>query len=329
MRILITGGTGFIGSQLALNSLEKGHSVRVLGQKNTEAESQNMSLIQEKGAEVVLGSVTEKGVVSDILKEIDVVFHLAAAQHEMNVPDKRYWDVNVAGTKNMLEASINAGVKRFVHGSTIGVYGSALEGNIDENSTLKPSNIYGRTKLEAEKMVLSFQDKLPLSIIRISETYGPGDRRLLKLFKAIKKKVFFVIGNGRNIHHLIYIDDLIEGLFLAATLEVANGKVFVLAGKESVTTTEMVEVIAGQLDAKVPGFRAPLSLFLLVATILEVTLRPLGIQPPLHRRRMDFFRKSFSFSQEASLRTLNFIPKIGFSEGVKRTIRWYREFGYL
>ena len=151
MRILITGGTGFIGSQLALNSLEKGHSVRVLGQKNTEAESQNMSLIQEKGAEVVLGSVTEKGVVSDILKEIDVVFHLAAAQHEMNVPDKRYWDVNVAGTKNMLEASINAGVKRFVHGSTIGVYGSALEGNIDENSTLKPSNIYGRTKLEAEK----------------------------------------------------------------------------------------------------------------------------------------------------------------------------------
>lgn len=329
MRILITGGTGFIGSQLALSSLEKGHSVKVLGQKNTEAESQNMKLIQDKGADVVLGSVTEKGVVSDILKEIDIVFHLAAAQHEMNVPDKRYWDVNVEGTKNMLEASVNTRVKRFVHGSTIGVYGSALEGNIDENSTLKPNNIYGRTKLEAEKMVLSFQDKLPVSIIRISETYGPGDRRLLKLFKAIKKKVFFVIGNGCNIHHLIYIDDLIDGLFIAATLEAANGKTFVLAGKESVTTTEMVEIIARQLNTKVPGFRAPLSLFLLVATILEVTLRPLGIQPPLHRRRMDFFRKSFSFSQEASFRTLRFIPKIGFSEGVKRTIRWYREFGYL
>ncbi|MFQ5728757.1 MAG: NAD-dependent epimerase/dehydratase family protein [Waddliaceae bacterium] len=329
MNILITGGTGFIGSQLALKCLEKGYTVKVLGQENTEAESENTQLIKEKGAEIILGSVIDKKLLEKIVEGIDIVFHLAAAQHEMNVPDKRYWDVNVEGCRNMLEASIGGGVKRFVHGSTIGVYGSALSGDIDEKSLLAPNNIYGETKLAAEKLVLSFQEKLPVSIIRISETYGPGDRRLLKLFKAIKKNVFFIIGNGENIHHLIYIDDLIEGLFLAATLEAAVGKIFVLAGKDTATTNMMAEVIAKQLGTRVPKFHAPLSLFLLVATIMELSLRPLGIQPPLHRRRMDFFRKSFSFSRDASLRSLNFSPRLSFAEGVERTAKWYQEQGLL
>lgn len=329
MNILITGGTGFIGSQLALNCLEKGYLVKVLGQENTEAESENTKLIQDKGVAVSFGSVTDKNLLKELLRDVDIVFHLAAAQHEMNVPDKRYWDVNVEGTRNMLEASLSAGVRRFVHGSTIGVYGEALTGDIDEQSPLKPSNIYGETKLEAEKLVLSFQDKLPVSIIRISETYGPGDRRLLKLFKAIKKRVFFIIGDGKNIHHLIYIDDLIDGLFLAATLEEAKGKVFVLAGKDTATTKEMAAVIAKQLDVSLPRFHAPLFIFMIAATILEVTLRPLGIQPPLHRRRMDFFRKSFAFSSNASYRTLNFEPKVSFDEGVSKTIVWYKEQGML
>ncbi len=329
MHILITGGTGFIGSQLALRCLERGDVVKVLGQENTDAESDNTKLIREKGVDIISGSVTDADLIEKAIQGIDIVFHLAAAQHEMNVPDKRYWDVNVEGTGNVLEASVRAGVKRFVHGSTIGVYGAALSGDIDENSSLEPSNIYGKTKLEGEKRVLSFQDKLPVSIIRISETYGPGDRRLLKLFKAIKKRVFFIIGDGKNIHHLIYIDDLIDGLFLAAELEEAKGKVFVLAGKDTATTNEMAEIIAKHLDVKLPPFHAPLSLFMLAATILELTLRPLGIQPPLHRRRMDFFRKSFSFSRDAALRTLNFDPKVSFSDGVGKTIKWYETQGLL
>ncbi len=329
MNVLITGGTGFIGSQLALSCLEKGYSVTVLGQENTDAEKENVKLIEEHGATVVLSSVNDRDKVFELMNGIDYVFHLAAAQHEMNVPDQRYWDVNVQGTRNVLEASVEAGVKTFVHGSTIGVYGSALQGNIDEQSSLKPSNIYGKTKLEGEKLVLSFSDQLSVVVVRISETYGPGDRRLLKLFKAIKKKVFFMIGNGRNIHHLIYIDDLIDGMLLAADSKEARGRVFVFAGKDSVTTMEMVNLIADQLGTKVPGIRAPLSLFLFVATILEVTLRPLGIQPPLHRRRMDFFRKSFSFSITGALEHINFNPKVSFSDGVGKTIKWYQEMGML
>ncbi|MBE9547078.1 MAG: NAD(P)-dependent oxidoreductase [Proteobacteria bacterium] len=329
MNVFISGGTGFIGSRLALKCLEKGDSVKVLGQENNPAEAENKQLIEAKGAEVILASVTDRERLFELLQGIDLVYHLAAAQHEANVPDQVFWDVNVTGTKNILEASVSAGVKRFVHGSTIGVYGSTLEGNVDEQSPLKPDNIYGITKLEGEKLVLSFRQKLPVVIIRISETYGPGDRRLLKLFKAIKKNLFFMIGNGENIHHLIYVDDLIQGLFLAATTKEAVGNVFVLAGKEPLTTTEMVRAIAQELGTSIPKFRAPLFPFIFLAIMMEKVLRPLGIQPPLHRRRMDFFKKSFLFSQEKSLKTLGFVAQFSFPRGVSETAQWYTQMGYL
>jgi nucleoside-diphosphate-sugar epimerase len=328
MKVLITGGTGFIGSRLTLRCLEKGYSVRILGQENTLAESENKALIEEKGAEVVLATVTDRESVFESLEGIDIVFHLAAAQHEMNIPDERFWDVNVNGTRNMLEASVQAGVKRFVHGSTIGVYG-ALEGVIDERSPCEPDNIYGVTKLEGERLVLSFKEKLPVVIIRISESYGPGDRRLLKLFKAIDKNVFLMIGDGKNVHHLIYIDDLIDGFLLAATAEEAIGNVFVLSGKEPVTTNEMVAVITEQLGKNMPKFRLPLVPMLIVATFVEKLLRPIGVQPPIHRRRMDFFRKSFTFSQEMASRVLGFTPKVDFRQGVLETANWYKKMGYL
>ncbi len=329
MRVLITGGTGFIGSRLALSCLERGDFVKVLGQVNNPAESENRKLIEEKGTEVILASITDRKKIFSLLQGIDVVYHLAAAQHEANVPDQVFWDVNVTGTKNILEASVSTGVKCFVHGSTIGVYGASLEGNIDEQSPLQPNNIYGITKLEGEKLVLSYREKIPLVIIRISETYGPGDRRLLKLFKGVKNKIFFVIGNGKNMHHLIYVDDLIYGLFLAAASKDAKGRIFVLAGKEPLTTNDMVEEIAKQLGTRIPRYHVPLSLFLALATITEKIFKPLGIQPPLHRRRMDFFKKSFVFSHEEAFKTFDFVPETGFSQGVRETIGWYRETGYL
>lgn len=329
MKVLITGGTGFIGSRLALRCLQRGDSVTLLGQVNNSAEKENQRVLEDRGAKVILVSVADRDGVFEALQGIECVFHLAAAQHEANVPDQHFWNVNVTGTKNVLEGSMRAGVKNFVHGSTIGVYGDALDGRIDETSPLQPNNIYGVTKLEAEKLVLSFQQKMSVVIIRISETYGPGDYRLLKLFKAIKKGVFFVIGSGKNLHHLIHVDDLIEGLFLAATVKAAHGKAFVLAGKDVLTTREMAEIVAAQLRKKLPRLQIPLFPFLLLASILEGVLRPLGIQPPLHKRRMDFFKKSFLFSQEQSTAVLGFVPKIAFREGVADTAKWYEEMGYL
>jgi len=329
MKVLITGGTGFIGSRLALRCLESGDEVVVYGQENTAAEKENRKAIEDAGARIVLASMTDTDALSGALEGVDVVFHLAAAQHEANVPDSLFWDVNVKATQQILDIAEQKGVGRFVHGSTIGVYGSALSGRLDESSALKPDNIYGVTKLEGEQAVLATANRLPVVVIRISETYGPGDRRLLKLFKAIDKKAFFMIGNGRNVHHLIYIDDLIDGFLAAAGSDRALGEVFVLAGKEIVTTNEMVNTIARVLGKKLLPFRVPLFPMLMVAVIMESILRPMGIQPPLHRRRMDFFKKSFLFSLDKSRDILGFEPRFSFHDGVEKTAQWYKASGLL
>jgi len=329
MRVLITGGTGFIGSRLALKCLERGDTVTVLGLENNAGEVQNRHLVESQGGKIILASVTDRNRMFESVREVDVVYHLAVTQHETNVPDQRFRDVNVTGTKNILEASVNAGVERFVHVSSIGVYGATQEGIITENSPLRPDDIYGATKLAGERLALSFSEKLPLVVVRISETYGPGDRRLLKLFKAIKKKIFFMIGPGRNLHQPIYIDDVTDALMLCATSEKALGQILLLPGKDALTTNEMVNVIAAELAAKIPKLRIPLSFMLFIAVLVENILRPLRIQPPIHRRRLNFFRKSFRFSNGKAFDHLGFLPKYTFALGVQETARWYREMGYL
>lgn len=329
MQVLITGGTGFIGSRLALRYLEKDDSVRVLGQTNTDAEVSNKNQIEKKGAEVLLATVTERDKVAEAMQGVDVVYHLAAAQHETNVPDEHFYEVNVAGTRNVLDAAVDAKVKRFLHGSTIGVYGSAIDGTLDDNSPVNPDNIYGVTKLEGEKLALSYSDRLPVSAIRISEAYGPGDRRMLRLFKAVSKKRFFMIGKGENLHHPIFIDDLIDGMILATSIEDAIGRVFVLPGKEVVTTNKMVGTIAESLSKKLPPLRAPLLPFMVAANVAVNTFGRVGMKPPIHPRMMDFFRKSFVFGEGAANNVLGFSPKHDFKDGVKKTTQWYTEMGYL
>jgi len=328
MNVFITGGTGFIGSRLALKCFERGDQVTVLGQENTDAEKQNSRELIDMGIKVVHGAVTDAQQVSTLVEQADVVFHLAAAQHEANVPDQTFRDVNVTGTRNILNASVAAGVKRFVHGSTIGVYGHA-DAPVNENSPCNPENIYGVTKLEGEKLALSYKDKLPVVVIRVSETYGPGDRRLLKLFRAINRKAFFMIGTGQNLHQLIYVDDLVRGMLAAAASEKALGEIILLVGETPITTAEMAETISDVLDVRLTKFRAPLWPFMIAAYVLETVLKPTGIQPPLHRRRMDFFKKSFSFNTSKALDLLSFTPKYSFEKGVQETARWYRDKGLL
>jgi nucleoside-diphosphate-sugar epimerase len=329
MQILITGGTGFIGSRLALKLLRDGHQVRVTGLTNTPAEDENRASLERHGAEVMLGPTTDAGLATAATRGVEVVFHLAAAQHELGVPDSHFWNVNVEGTRQLLEAATNAGVTRFVHGSTIGVYGSPAGAEIDGSTPAAPDNVYGATKYEGEKLVLSRAAKLPVTVIRISETYGPADRRLLKLFKAVQKRMFVMIGQGGNYHQPIYVDDLAEGLWQAGRAEQARGRVLILAGKEALTTKQIVVAIGKAVGARDKVLRAPMWPFWAAAVICETTLRPLGIQPPLHRRRMDFFRKSFRLSIRNAENAFGFDPQTSFQQGAAQTVEWYRAHGDL
>ena len=329
MTLLITGASGFIGSRLALYARREGLAVRATGVVNTAHEATRVRDLSTAGIQVILGQLQEPEFAARLLEGVDRVIHLAAAQHEANVPDSYFHGVNVIGTRTLLDASMNAGVQRFVYGSTIGVYGSAARGRLDEATPAQPDNIYGRTKLEAEGVVQSFATRLATTIVRISETYGPGDFRLLKLFKGIERRRFFVIGSGMNQRQVIHVDDLARGLLLASHHPQAPGQLFVFAGAEVMTTNEMVGLVAQALDTQPHGFKVPMWPFMTAAVMMEKTLKPLGIQPPLHRRRLDFFRKSFFFSTEKAHELLGFRATIPFSRGVRETAEWYRQQGLL
>ncbi len=324
MKIVITGATGFIGSRLARACRERGFDVLALGHVNNEVEAGRQRDLLARGIRTEMADLGSTEQLITHVSGCDVVFHLAAAQHEMNVPDSHFWNVNVEGTRRLLDASVKAGVRRFVHGSTIGVYGIPDVSEIDESTPTAPENIYGVTKLAGERLVLEYGNRLPVTVIRISETYGPGDRRLLKLFRATQARKFFLIGPCKNIHQPVHVDDLVDVLLLAAESPAAVGEVFVAPGPERLTTEQMCSEIATACGSTLPRFRAPMTPFLVASIILEKTLRPLGIQPPLHTRRLDFFRKSFAFSGEKVRKVLGFQPQRNFADGAKQTADSYR-----
>ena len=321
--VLITGGTGFIGSRLVQVCKESGDAVRILGQANTLAETEVLSNLRKDGLEVIEGSVVDRDTVVRALRGVEIVYHLAAAQHEAEKSDKHFYDVNVEGTRNMVEGSIQNEVKRFVHGSTIGVYQSD-KGTVREDSATVPDNIYGVTKLQAEGVLAEYRDKLPIVCVRISETYGPGDRRLLKLFKGVQKGSYFHIGKSGNLHHPVFIDDLVNALRKAAVRDEAIGHTMVVPGFEVVTTREMANTIAKVLGVNSPRLTIPLGPLWTIATIMEWFFRPLGIKPPLHRRRMHFFIKSFDFTENKTQQLLGYSPEVSFEKGIILTANWYK-----
>jgi dihydroflavonol-4-reductase len=329
MRIFLTGGSGFIGSRLAPLAIESGHTVTVVTPINTPAERARCDALAKAGIDLAIAPLEDAAVIARELQGQDVVIHLAAAQHEAEQPESYFHRINVEGTRSLLDLAAKAGVRRFVHGSTIGVYGSAASGSLDEQSPLAPDNPYGRTKAAAEQVVRQFEPPMEWAIVRISETYGPADLRLLKLFRGIKKGRFPILGDGQNLHQLIYVDDLCRGLLAACTAPAADKQTVVLAGAEKITTNEMVAAVSEAVGNSKRVLHAPMWPFVLAALVFESTFSPLGLKPPLHRRRLDFFRKSFQFSTLQAERLLGFRPTTPFSVGAAQTARWYHDEGLL
>jgi len=328
-KLLVTGASGFIGSRLALRAYHLGIDVLATGRAESAIENERLQDLRAAGVRVEAGVLQDLALVDRLLQGRDTVIHLAAAQHEAEMPESYFRAINVDAVRTLLGACRDHDVRRFVYGSTIGVYGEASESLLDEDSPLRPQNVYTRTKVEAEGIVESFGQHFETCIVRIAETYGPGDRRLLKLFRSIARGHFVMIGSGSNRRQCIHVDDLARGLLLASQHPRAVGEKFVFAGSEIMTTQEMVRQIAGVLDRKPPRVKLPLWPFVAAAGVMEATLPPLHIAPPLHSRRLDFFRKSFVFSTTRAQSLLGFQPAIDFRTGAADTASWYRARGLL
>jgi nucleoside-diphosphate-sugar epimerase len=331
MRLLVTGGTGFIGSHLAEAGRRRGADVVVLGLTGRPEEQANAELLTRLGVEVLSGSITDAELCRRAVRGATHVFHLAVAMREGGKSDEFFESINLNGTRHLLEAASVQRVERFVYCSTIGIYGHRAPGITREDSPLSPGNIYERTKVSAERLVREFAEQcgLPSVVLRPADVYGPRDQRLLKLFKGVSRARFPLFGSGAGRRHMVYVDDVVSAFFRAGERDEALGEGLILAGPRACTLRELLQEIARATGSKRYGVRLPLAPMLALAAVVEDVCAKLNVDPPIYRRRMDFFHSDSEFDTSRARRVLDWEPKVGLSEGIRRTLEDYRAAGDL
>jgi len=322
MSVLVTGATGFTGGHLARRLVREGYSVRVLVRPEENAQK-----LAAAGMEIVYGDLTHANSLAGVAENIHTVYHIAAAFREEGVPKKFFWDVNVEGTRYLMDESLKSGVRRFVHCSTVGVQGEIKHPPAREKDPYNPGDHYQASKVDGELLVLQYiQDKnLPAVIFRPVGIHGPGDTRFLKFFRYIQNGKFHMFGSGRILYHLTYIDDLVEGILLCGTVHGIEGEIFTLGGAGNTTLNDFVGTIAKILNKPIPKIHYPVWPLWIAGAVCEVICRPLRIHPPIYRRRVEIFMKDRAFDISKAKRLLGYQPKMSLEEGIRRTAAWYRE----
>ena len=321
--VAVTGAGGFTGSALVKRLLAEGYPVRALVRNATQ-------LAPADGLDIIVGTLEDSAALGRLVAGVDTVVHIAAMFRTEGSLDE-FLKVNYDGTLALLEAAKQAGVRRFVYCSTIGVHGSVSQIPSDETSPFGPMDYYQETKLKAELACRApgAADGIEMVVVRPCSIYGPGDVRLLKMFKMVQKGVFLFVGDGRPNFHPVYIDDLVEGFMLAMTTPEAAGEVFIIGAQDYGPLWDFVGTAARAVGARPPRRRIPFGLMDVAARICEAVFIPLGISPPLHRRRLSFFSSNRSFSIDKAKRMLGYQPRVDLEEGFRRTVEWYYEQGLL
>ena len=324
--ILVTGGRGFLGRHLVSQLSEHGERVRLFTRAHTNTRQREIA-----ESEVVFGDIRDQKAVEQAVDGVDKVIHLVSNFRKGGSDKKEAYSINVEGTENILQASLKNGVKQLIHCSTIGVHGDVRSIPANEETPFNPGDLYQETKLIAEKRVWEFCEEtgLPITVIRPISMFGPGDLRMLKLFRMIKKGRFVIVGNGSPFFQPAYIDDVVQGFLLCLNNDQAIGEVFIIGGDEYLPLRELFRLIAEEFGVPPPKLKIPLFPVLFLAALCEKICVPLGIEPPLHRRRVSFFQNNRAFSIAKAKKTLNYRPQVSLREGIKRTIRWYEEQGLL
>ncbi len=323
--LLITGATGFIGGKLAEYYLSKELDVRLLVRK-----PEGLSASLKKSCSVVVADLVQPGTLDEAVCGVDAVINSAGKLgHWGNSYDELY-EANVQGVQNLLEAASDAGVKKLVHLSAAGVTGPLGRQPADEDYPPSPETLYEKTKWQGERRALKIasEKSLDLLVVRPTFTYGPGDPHKLKLFKAVKAGRFIFVGDGLSTFHPVYIDDLVKGIDLSLRSELTL-KSIIIGGPRPVTKRELVFEIAELLDVKKPGIKIPEFAGRALAISCELAAKIFRFKPPLTRSQVLALGCNWGYSIERARKELSYEPEVDISDGLRTTVSWYQEQGWL
>ncbi len=316
--LLITGIGGSIGFRTAELALEQGMKVRGLQHSEDKAKK-----AQKLGAEVIVGSVTDLAAAKKACQGVDIVLHTAAVV-QPGGSLKHFREVNVDGLLNMVKAAKNAGVKTFIHLSSVMVYGFKYPDRITEEGLLYgKNNPYCQTKIEGEKKLLQMNapPDFGIIIIRPGDVYGPGSIHwVVRPLLLMRKRLFLLANGGRGVMNHVYIDNLIEAIFLALEKK-AYGEVFNITDGQETSWKEYFTRLA-EIGNMPEPFSLPAGIlkFLLQVRCLGQTI--LGQEIDTVPESVDFITRPYAYSIEKAISQLDYKPRITLEEGMERTRDW-------
>jgi nucleoside-diphosphate-sugar epimerase len=323
---LVTGAAGFVGSNLVDHLAAQGYGVRAMVRKPEQGEA-----LRGRADEVVVADITRPETLPKAVEGVDGIFHVAAIFRQEGVPDATFHEINVEGVRNIFEAAIAAGVPRIVHTSTNGVHSDVDHPPANETAPFRPADIYQRTKLAGEQVAMGYfeEGKIGGVALRPTMIWGPGDRRMFKLFRLIATGRFFYIGPGNAHTHWVDVRDLARAFELAMKAGDINAEAFLIGGREYRTLKEDVRDIAAELGVAEPRLHLPVYPVMRLAHATEIVCKPLGIEPPLFRRRVSFFLKNRAYDISKARAMLGYETRTDVRGEIADIVAWHRERGEL
>jgi dihydroflavonol-4-reductase len=326
LKALVTGANGFVGSFLVEGLLSKGYQVICLVRKTS-----NLRWLSGLKVDYVYGDITQKESLKNALRNVNFVFHVAGLTKARS--QEEYFKANCQGTKNLIEACVedNLRVKRFVYISSQAAVGPGKDKQpLDETSPCSPITDYGKSKLEGEKIVLEYSSQLPVTIIRPPAVYGPRDTDILSFFKVANKGLKTLLGKGESYFSLCYIEDLIDGIILAAESPKATGQIYFIADDQIYSWREAFQIIAKVLDKKTMTIRIPKAFLYILAFFSENITKLLRKSSAVNIQKVrEITQRYWLCDISKAKRELGFSPQYHLEEGAKKTVRWYKEKGWL
>jgi nucleoside-diphosphate-sugar epimerase len=326
-KALVTGAPGWLGTRFVEILAEKNRDIRCLVLPGIDA-----SYLQKLGAEIVPGNISKPESLEGVADGVETVFHIVGIVHTRFFRVRDFFKINTAGTENMLECAIRAGVKRFIYVSSNSPAGCNYRRDVLMNEYIppRPYMTYGKSKARSERAVNEafIKGELETVILRPCWFYGPGQpARQTRLMTMIKNGNVPLFGDGSNLRSMTYIDSLCDALILAGEKEAAKGETYWIADEKPYTTLEIYQTIAELLGVKlktinIPGFVSDM------ATMVDWTLQKLHMyQTETHV--VGELNKNIACSIEKAKKDLGYEPKIDLREGMKRSIEWAKERGLL